>query len=193
MFEEPVLMLPETLPLGPVLNSYYDDEPIGEPGPSSGPSIQYTGDGVVVVGTENVNGGELMFVTDANGALVGLAFGNGDGNWDNEVDALENGLGCVLGVGITAYSSGALAWLTGAATAVTCGKFLYDLGNLYGEWATSPPSYSYVEKTYFLEDHGWDSKTTYNYGHGSWSIYYDDDTGTYSDWEWKENTIQEGG
>jgi hypothetical protein len=148
-----------------------------------------------MVGAEHAGSGEMMFVSSAEGQLVAVAFGDGDGNWDNERDAIANGIICVGGAALTGFSSGTLAWIAGAVAAAECYNLMNDLGDLYQEYRTDNLRDTYTQtQNVFLNDEGWDGWYDFEYEDGSgWFIYYDDETGTWSDWVWKENVKQEAG
>ena len=73
-----------------------------------------------------------MFLYDEKGALIGLAYGDGDGNWNNELSSLFNGLACA-GTMYATFATGGVAALA-LGTAGTCGLFgmaLYDVMEEY--------------------------------------------------------------
>lgn len=179
------MLFEDSASLHPVLNSLVVPPEGGEP---PAPSIEYTEAGFVVVGADHTDSGQMMIVSDAQGKALAVAFSDGDGNWDNEHDAVVSGLTCAAMGGGTVFSEGSLTFWTGAATAITCGDFVYDLGRLYTEYHQDTHDYT-QSVTAFLDPaahNGWDGEYSYTYANGgSWNIYYDTETQSYSDWVWK--------
>lgn len=163
-------------------------QPPEEPGDVT--SIEYSKTGLVVVGAGQSSNGLMMMVSDAQGSILGVAFGDGDGNWDNEWEAMQSGVLCATGISATVLTSGAIAVVTGIATAAACADFIWDMGPLSNEYQTPTQNYSQSVTVFLNPTNQWDGAYVYTYPDGSsWTIPYDSDTQTYGEWVWKTGPL----
>jgi hypothetical protein len=126
-----------------MLNGYYDDDPIGSGSGNQAVGTGFTQEGVYVVNGNNVTE-SMLYALNAQGELAGVAFSDGDGNWDNEVIALGSGIGCFGSVGLVIGTSGAALFFNGAVAAGSCilfGQSLADLSDEY-DWFSNTTDYA---------------------------------------------------